>query len=190
MNQKISTIFKNRLHEILHDILHDILYDFDYAIFKQDSNGIIVDIRGSEFTVPYSLIYNGTQEEILEFREMVDYVSRSDSEPEPELDDILQFFYNKIQDLENRISDLEDEQFESEEFESEESSDLDIAQEIINVLINIELLPDTDYDVSLNYLESMIEIILEHDNDEITIVRVPVKLFYTGDEEDFIEYFS
>ena len=187
MSQKISTIYKNRVHEILQD--------FDYAIFKSTFEGIIVDIRGAEFTVPYSLIYNGTQEEILEFREMVDYASRGDLEPEPELDDILQFFYNKIQDLENRISDLEDEQFESEEFESEEfeseeSSDSAIAQEIINVLVNIELLSDTDYDVLLNHTNDEVEIILEHDDTEITIVRVPVKLFYTGDEEDFIEYFS
>lgn len=106
------------------------------------------------------------------------------SEPtlEPKLDEILQYFYNKISELEERISELESDEDDYED-------DYDIALKIINVLVNMELLPDAEFNISLNYLEYEIEIILEY-GAGITVVKVPEDLFYTSNEEELISYFA
>ena len=105
---------------------------------------------------------------------------------EPTLDEILQYFYNKISELEERISELESDDYD---YEDDYEDDYDIALKIINVLVNLELLSDAEFNISLNYLEYEIEIILEY-GAGITVVKVPEDLFYTGNEEELINYFA
>ena len=169
----------------------EILSDFEYTLLRKTPNEVIVDIESEEFAVSYYLIYAATPKETLEFTTSIEkHIMKNNSKrsecseqryQDSQLEEILCHFYNKITELEQRVSELES--------VGSEASDDDIAREIVNTLINEELLRETNYDATLNYAEDEIEIILEHD-DGVTVVKVPEELFYAGDEEDIIEYFS